>query len=75
MVKIVYAPLKNRASSPSLPQKRVRDEHGQTRVLKVIDAGSDDFEAAFGAAFTSSVARARRQNKRVTGRPDSAPAD
>lgn len=54
----------------SLETTRVRDENGQIRTVYRLDAGSGQFDVQFSKAFRLSVARARKENKRVTGSAD-----
>jgi hypothetical protein len=54
----------------NLPKQRVRDESGQIRTVYKLDAGSGRFDVQFSKAFSLSVAKARKENKRVTGSPD-----
>jgi hypothetical protein len=51
-------------------KRRVRDENGEIRTLYRLDAASGKFDVQFSKAFGLSVAKARKENKRVTGHPD-----
>jgi len=53
-----------------LAKERITDENGRVRIVYKLDAGSDRFDIEFTKAFSLSVARARKENKRVTGSPD-----
>lgn len=68
------APLTNRKSSPDKPktvaEKRVRDNDGQVRTVWSLDVSSPTFGAELHYVFRKNVAKARRENKRVTGAAD-----
>lgn len=61
------------ASALSVGQKRVRDGDGELRTLRTLNAGSKTFSSDLTYVFGKNVAKARRENKRVTGRTDSVP--
>lgn len=54
----------------NLKTKRIRDENGEIRTVYWLDAGSGHFDVHFSKAFRLSVAKARKENKRVTGSSD-----
>lgn len=54
----------------TLEKQRVRDETGRIRTVYKLDAGSGRFDVQFSKAFSLSVAKARKENKRVTGSTD-----
>lgn len=56
--------------SATLQKQRVTDENGRIRTIYRLDAGSGRFDVEFSKAFQLSVARARKENKRLTGSPD-----
>ena len=57
--------------SPQAPKKRTYVAKGRIHGL---DIGSATFPADLTAVFRQNVAKARRENKRVTGSVDGAPA-
>jgi len=61
-----------RASRP-VAEKRVRDTAGQVKRLRVLDIGSETFGDDLQYVFGKNVAKARRDNKRITGTSDVAP--
>ncbi len=75
MAKVVVATLKTKRKSatprkPALAEKRVRDHEGHSKVLRVLDAGSSTFGDDLRNVFEKNVAKARRDNKRLTGAAD-----
>ena len=54
----------------TLHKQRVKDENGQVRTVYRLDAGSGRFDVEFSKAFQLSVAKARKENKRLTGSAD-----
>lgn len=62
------------AKDVSVGQKRVRDSDGEVRTFRTLDAASKTFSTDLTYVFGRNVAKARRENKRVTGRTDSVPA-
>ena len=71
MVKVVVKSLKssNRGKT-SVGKKRVRDTAGQSKVLRTLDVGSTTFGSDLRYVFDRNVAKARRDNKRLTGIAD-----
>lgn len=65
---------KKAISSATLQKQRITDENGQVRTIYRLDAGSGRFDVEFSKAFRLSVAKARKENKRLTGSPDVARA-
>lgn len=57
----------------SVGQKRVRTDNGELRTLRTLNAGSKTFGSDFTYVFGKNVAKARRENKRVTGNTDVVP--
>lgn len=53
--------------------KRVRSEDGEVRTLSSLDAGSKSFRDDLTHVFGKNVAKARKENKRVTGVSDRVP--
>jgi hypothetical protein len=76
MAKIVVAELNRRGKAKgnrkrsSVTDKRVRDNTGQVKVLRTLDASSSSFGEDLRYVFSKNVAKARRENKRVTGVAD-----
>ena len=54
----------------TLAKQRITDEHGRVRTVYRLDASSGRFDVEFSKAFKLSVAKARKENKRLTGSPD-----
>lgn len=54
----------------TLERQRLVGEDGQIRTFYRLDASSGRFDVEFSKAFKLSVAKARKENKRVTGSPD-----
>jgi hypothetical protein len=80
MVKVVVAKLKGGTSrdvgsrNVSVGKKRVRDEDGQIREIRMLDARSATFGADLTYVFRKNVSKARDENKLVTGVRDIAPS-
>lgn len=80
MAKVVVLKLadaKNRKAatkSASVGEKRVRDAAGQVRTVRTLDGQSETFGTDLTYVFARNVARARRENKQVTGAVDRIPA-
>ncbi|MDO9383786.1 MAG: hypothetical protein Q7T86_13090 [Hyphomicrobiaceae bacterium] len=74
MTKIVVANLKpkagRRAKSASITEKRVRDEHGQLRTIRLLDPNSQSFSDDLLYVFRRNVAKARKRNQSLIGAPD-----
>ena len=74
MAKIVVRGLKPRGTA--LPSKgrvvemRVPGSGGQTKILRKLDVGSSTFGIDLQYVFGRNVAKARRDNKRITGSTD-----
>ena len=62
------------AKSASVGEKRVRDAAGQFRTVRTLDGQSKTFASDLTYVFARNVARARRENKQVTGTLDRLPA-
>jgi hypothetical protein len=78
MVKVVYADpapksVRN-AKAAGLGEKRVRGEGGSLIRLRTLDAGSATLSEDITEAFARNVAKARRENKKLLGVADIAPA-
>jgi hypothetical protein len=58
----------------SVQRRRVRDEDGDIRIVWALDGGSGTFDADLTYVFGRNVAKARRENKEVTGATDFVPA-
>jgi hypothetical protein len=68
---------RSKASRPAkgaVGVKRVRDSRGQLKTLRTLDAGSATFGQDLQYVFSKNVAKARRDNKRITGAADVAVA-
>jgi hypothetical protein len=70
------APAKKKKAirAATLHKQRIADENGRVRTVYRLDAGSGRFDIEFSKAFRLSVAKARKENKRLTGSPDVAGA-
>ena len=76
MAKVIIKKLANRkrASQPeTVGQKRVRSENGKFLTLRTVKTESKSFGSDFSYVFGKNVAKARRENKRVTGSTDVVP--
>ena len=77
-VVIVKAAVKHGTASPgsaSVGAKRVRDAaSGKLVTIRTLDGQSDTFGRDLTYVFTRNVAKARRENKQVTGALDRVPA-
>ena len=78
MTKVVWKSLKTSKSAQSAGRgavgaKVVASEEGR-KTVRTLDANNDNFDAALTYIFTRNVAKARRENKRILGRADIAPA-
>ena len=78
MAKVVVSSLSPRARkagrTAGVASKRVSDGNGQGATLHTLDAHSRSFGADLQYVFERNVAKARRENKRITGASDVAPA-
>jgi len=78
MAKVVVAKLKaekgKAAAGTSVVEKRVRDASGKLQVVRTIDGHSKSFANDLTYVFARNVAKARRENRAVTGVADRAPA-
>jgi hypothetical protein len=63
-----------RTAASSVGKKRVRQIGGGSLTIRTIDAGSDTFTSDLSDVFRMNVAKARRENKLVVGKPDIVPA-
>jgi hypothetical protein len=77
MAKVVYGSLKT--SKPgrggaSVTTKRITDAQGNRVTLYTVDAESRTLGEDLSYAFAKNVAKARRENKRLFGSADRAPA-
>jgi hypothetical protein len=78
MAKLVFKTLRGDTAHKAKPtstvrEKRIRTESG-SKVVFTIDAASGTFDQDLTYVFGRNVARARRENKRVTGALDRVPA-
>lgn len=62
------------ARGAAISSKRVGDLHGGSTTLVTIDADSKTFANDLTYVFGKNVAKARRENKRITGALDGVPA-
>lgn len=60
----------DRGKATSVTKKRVRDADGRVKTLLTVDSSSDTFGSDLQYVFSKNVAKARRENKRVTGAAD-----
>jgi len=58
----------------AVTEKRVRDDDGKLHTVRTLDGHSKTFGTDLTYVFTRNVAKARRENKQVTGVADRAPA-
>jgi len=73
MAKVVIASLRSRSGgreATSVAKKRVLDAAGQVKTLRTLDIGSSTFGRDLEYVFGKNVAKARRENKRMTGASD-----
>lgn len=57
----------------TVTERRVADAEGKIRIIRTLDIGSPSFGDDFLYVFKKNVAKARRDNKRVTGVADVVP--
>lgn len=62
------------AKTATVGEKRVRDAAGKILTLRTLDARSKTFGKDLTYVFRKNVAKARRENKQVTGTLDRVPA-
>ena len=78
MAKVVVIKSKDRkvvSKSSAVGEKRVRDAaSGKVVTVRTLDGHSKSFGKDLAYVFTRNVARARRENKQVTGTNDRVPA-
>jgi hypothetical protein len=60
--------------SASVGEKRVRDGDGKLQTLRTLDGHSETFSHDLTYVFARNVAKARRDNKKITGVTDRVPA-
>jgi len=74
MANVVVAQLNRRRGvflkDGAVTEKRIRDQAGQVKTLRTLDAGSATFGEDLRYVFAKNVEKARRDNKRVTGATD-----
>lgn len=78
MAKIVYKSLAQSraakaAGARAVGKKRVALPGGGWRTVRTLDVYSPNFDDGLLHAFRSNVAKARRENKRLTGKADFVP--
>lgn len=75
MAKVIVGNLQPRGHSGSaaIATKRVRTSEGELKTLRTIDADSRTFGNDLRYVFERNVAKARRENKRITGANDGVP--
>lgn len=61
-------------SKNAVGEKRVRDSEGHVKVLRTLDLSSKTFGTDLEYVFKRNVAKIRRENKRLLGVADFAPA-
>ena len=78
MAKVVVAKFKaGKTKAPvktAVVEKRVRDASGKMQTVRTIDGHSESFANDLTYVFSRNVAKARRENKAVTGAADRVPA-
>jgi hypothetical protein len=81
VAKVVYGTRLNASTKPgkgrkgpAVTEKRVYDADGNLQTVRAMDARSENFGGDLRYIFERNVAKARRDNKRVTGAADVAPA-
>lgn len=62
-----------KAKDTSVTAKKIRTGEGTVQTMFTLDAGSDTFGADLSYVFGRNVAKARRENKRLTGSADGRP--
>jgi hypothetical protein len=74
MTKVVVGSLHAKAKERprSVTEKRIKSRSGKVITLRTIDADSRTFGSDLEYVFKRNVAKARRENKKVTGSSDSA---
>ena len=70
----VIARSKANKAPGSVVERRVRTSDGKMTTIRTVDAASPTFGEDMLYVFRKNVAAARRENKRVTGVSDVAPA-
>ena len=71
MTKVVVASLRSRSHGrAAVAEKRVLDAAGQVKTLRTLDIGSSTYGRDLEYVFGKNVAKARRENKRMTGASD-----
>jgi hypothetical protein len=73
MTKVVVASLRSSSRdrvTTSVAEKRVLDADGRVKTLRTLDIASSTFGRDLEYVFGKNVAKARRENRRVTGASD-----
>jgi hypothetical protein len=80
VTKVIHTKLGNKTAraitgkQTSVERRFVRDSaNGKMIVMRTLDAGSRTFDTDLTYVFGKNVARARRENKQITGSTDSVP--
>ena len=77
MAKLVYRSLKSgrlsKSAARAVETRRVAGHNGRKTVVRTLDANNDNFDDGLRYVFAQNVAKARRENKRVTGKADVVP--
>ena len=77
MTKVVFKSLKpervTKAAPRAVAKKRTATSDGKSKTVLTLDANSSTFDEGLAYVFRKNVAKARRENKRLLGSPDSAP--
>lgn len=74
MAKVIVKNLATQQSKgTSVGEKRVRDTDGKVKTLRTLNAASKSFGSDLQYVFGKNVAKARRENKRITGLNDVVP--
>jgi hypothetical protein len=75
MAKVVVGNLKpkGRSDTTAVATRRIRSGQGEVKTLRTIDVDSRTFGSDLRYVFERNVAKARRENKRITGANDGVP--
>lgn len=75
MAKVVVKKFANpgRRNTVAVTEKRVRDTDGKLLTVRTLDGHSKTFTTDLTYVFSRNVAKARRENKLVTGTTDRVP--
>jgi hypothetical protein len=74
VIKRLTAGRPTKSAPRAVGKKRVATAGGGWMTVRTLDANSPSFDDGLLYVFRSNVAKARRENKRIVGAPDIAPA-